>query len=82
MGQIAEIQKPSISGWSDVINDVKEEYLSTKQSYPWVIGFSGGKDSTLVTHAVFQMLTEIRQSQRDLIFQNTSKHPGGFLMNI
>jgi DNA sulfur modification protein DndC len=64
MGQIAEIQKPNISGWSDVVNDVKEEYLSTKQNYPWVIGFSGGKDSTLVTHAVFQMLTEIRQSQR------------------
>jgi DNA sulfur modification protein DndC len=51
-------------GWLDVIDEVRDEYLNDTQSYPWVIGFSGGKDSTLVTHAVFQMLTEIRASQR------------------
>lgn len=51
--------------WLDIVNDIKEEYLSETQSFPWVIGFSGGKDSTLVTHAVFQMLTEIRKSQRE-----------------
>jgi DNA sulfur modification protein DndC len=53
-----------LDGWLDVIEDVKQEYLSEAQKYPWVIGFSGGKDSTLMAHAVFQMLTEIKPSQR------------------
>jgi DNA sulfur modification protein DndC len=53
-----------LDGWLDVIEDVKKEYLSESQKYPWVIGFSGGKDSSLMAHAVFQMLTEIKPSQR------------------
>ena len=50
--------------WLDIIEDIKDEYLTDAHHYPWVIAFSGGKDSTLVAHAVFQMLTEIRASQR------------------
>ncbi len=33
-------------------------------AYPWIIGYSGGKDSTLVAHLVFEMLLELAPSQR------------------
>lgn len=33
-------------------------------NYPWIIGFSGGKDSTLVAHLVFEMLVNMPVSQR------------------
>ncbi len=51
--------------WKSIIKLVKTEYLSEVQDYPWIVGFSGGKDSTLVTHAVFQALEEIPPSLRN-----------------
>ncbi|MEN9410522.1 MAG: hypothetical protein RL216_2496, partial [Pseudomonadota bacterium] len=35
--------------------EIRDEYLQP-HSYPWVIGYSGGKDSTLVAHLVFNVL--------------------------
>ena len=54
----------AISKWHEIVNNVREEYLSTTQNYPWIIGFSGGKDSTLVAHAVFEALMTTAPSQR------------------
>lgn len=42
-----------------LVDEIKEEYLSETQRAPWIIGFSGGKDSTLVAHAVFEALLDI-----------------------
>ncbi|WP_232490382.1 DNA phosphorothioation system sulfurtransferase DndC [Burkholderia ubonensis] len=50
--------------WQDIVRHVKDEYLSSVQSYPWIVGFSGGKDSTLVAHAVFEALLEVPPSRR------------------
>lgn len=50
--------------WRQIVQLVKDEYLSETQAYPWIVGFSGGKDSTLVAHAVFQALEEIPPSMR------------------
>lgn len=50
--------------WAAIVEDVKREYLSEQQDYPWIIGFSGGKDSTLVAHAVFEALLDISPSRR------------------
>lgn len=50
--------------WRGIVDDVKDEYLSEKQRYPWIIGFSGGKDSTVVVHAVFEALLDIPPSKR------------------
>jgi DNA sulfur modification protein DndC len=33
--------------------------------YPWIIGYSGGKDSTLVAHLVFEMLMGLPPSERN-----------------
>lgn len=41
-----------------------EEYLSTAQTYPWIVTFSGGKDSTLVAHLVFEALLSLPASLR------------------
>lgn len=43
--------------------DISDEYAEP-HSHPWVIGFSGGKDSTLVTHLVFEFLLSIPPSKR------------------
>lgn len=31
-----------------IIDDIKEQYLEKDNNIPWIIGFSGGKDSTVV----------------------------------
>jgi DNA sulfur modification protein DndC len=38
-----------------VLADLRDEYLQP-HSTPWIIGFSGGKDSTLLAQLVFEML--------------------------
>lgn len=27
--------------WAEIVDGVLQEYLSEKQSYPWIVGFSG-----------------------------------------
>ena len=61
---LEEASRPIQERWSEIVQHVKDEYLSTAQSYPWIVGFSGGKDSTVVAHAVFEALQAIRPSQR------------------
>ena len=49
----------------DLIREnIAEEYLSQSQTYPWIVTFSGGKDSTLVAHLVFEMLLSLPPSLR------------------
>lgn len=50
--------------WSELVRSVRDEYLAENQHYPWIIGFSGGKDSTVVTHAVFEALLSVPPSKR------------------
>jgi DNA sulfur modification protein DndC len=40
---------------------IKDVYLS--DSRPWVVGYSGGKDSTVVVQLVFEALSELRKEQ-------------------
>lgn len=59
-----DTSRPIQERWAEIVQHVKDEYLSTAQSYPWIVGFSGGKDSTVVVHAVFEALEAIPPSQR------------------
>jgi DNA sulfur modification protein DndC len=68
---IEELQVPSVghfepaqSTWEGVVDSVRDEYLSDTQDYPWIIGFSGGKDSTVVAQAVFEALLQVPPSKR------------------
>ena len=58
----APLETPDI--WDDVVASVRTEYLSDAQDYPWIIGFSGGKDSTVVAQAVFEALLQVPPSRR------------------
>jgi len=50
--------------WAEIVNGVRREYLSEQQGYPWIVGFSGGKDSTVVVHALFEALLDVAPSRR------------------
>src|SRR5262245_59603515 len=43
--------------------DLREEYTQS-HSRPWIVGFSGGKDSTLLTHLVLECILAIPPDER------------------
>lgn len=45
----------------DLIEEIKYVYLSDNR--PWVIGYSGGKDSTVVLNLVYKMLKELKKDE-------------------
>lgn len=47
----------------DAIEKLKEQYFSDTR--PWVVTYSGGKDSTTVLHLVIRMLQELHNEGRD-----------------
>lgn len=57
-------QSEALTLWETIVADIKAEYLSEVQHYPWIIGFSGGKDSTLVAKAVLEAILEVPPSAR------------------
>lgn len=46
----------------EIIEEIKAQYL--EDDLPWVIGFSGGKDSTAVLQLIFYAVSEIPVAQR------------------
>ena len=49
----------------DVIIDIQEQYLEDDNNIPWIIGFSGGKDSSAVLTLVWRALLKIREEYGD-----------------
>jgi DNA sulfur modification protein DndC len=49
--------------WDSSRLAIAEEYAVSHQ-FPWIVGFSGGKDSTLVAHLVFEHLLSLPRSAR------------------
>ena len=47
----------------DLINEIEYVYLSDNR--PWIIGYSGGKDSTVVVHLVYEMLKRLSPNKRN-----------------
>ena len=45
-----------------IIDEMRMVYLHDQR--PWMIGFSGGKDSTLLCQLVFEMLATLKPEQR------------------
>ena len=46
-----------------ILAELRDEY-QRHHAYPWVVAFSGGKDSTLVLQLVFEMLLDLPPSGR------------------
>ena len=62
--EVAALKADSaLTRWRVVIESVRNDYLDANQRFPWIIGFSGGKDSTLVVHAVIDALMSIPPSR-------------------
>lgn len=59
----ALVDADSISAFEKIQADLLDEYRQD-HTYPWIIGYSGGKDSTLVTHLAFEMLMRLPPSER------------------
>lgn len=49
--------------WASVRRDIADEYAAS-HALPWIVGFSGGKDSTLVAHLVIEHLLSLPRSAR------------------
>src|SRR6185312_7021242 len=49
--------------WEFIAADIADEYAAP-HTFPWIVGFSGGKDSTVVAHLVFDMLLSLPRSAR------------------
>ena len=70
MGNPSNMSEPAINlnmnlpeRLAEIRADMKEEYLQEHQM-PWIVGFSGGKDSTILLQLVFEMLLELPPSKR------------------
>ncbi|MEW8256326.1 MAG: DNA phosphorothioation system sulfurtransferase DndC [Candidatus Thiodiazotropha taylori] len=46
----------------DLVSEMKEIYLADNR--PWIIGFSGGKDSTVVLSLVYSMFVQLTEEER------------------
>ena len=49
----------------NIIEDIKDQYLVRDNNIPWIIGFSGGKDSTVVLTLVWKALLAVREEYGD-----------------
>jgi len=47
---------------SDIYNEITEVYRN--YSYPWVIGYSGGKDSTVTLQLIWEAISKLPKEQR------------------
>ena len=48
-----------MSIFKDIIEEIKDQYLEDDNNRPWIIAFSGGKDSTLMLQLAWQALQKI-----------------------
>lgn len=60
---IADGTQTSATAFNAIRADLLDEYRQD-HNHPWMIGYSGGKDSTLVAHLVIEMLMELPPSER------------------
>lgn len=49
-----------------LLEDIKEQYLEDDGNRPWIIGFSGGKDSTMLMQLVWYAVKELPEEIRNI----------------
>lgn len=47
-----------------LLNEIQEQYLE-ENPRPWIVGFSGGKDSTMLLQLVWKAISELDKNQRN-----------------
>lgn len=62
--KIKDIQNTVVErDYSITIEEIKELYL--KDNRPWIIGYSGGKDSTCVLQLIYRMILKLPEEKRN-----------------
>jgi DNA sulfur modification protein DndC len=60
---------------SEILNEITLQYLEEDENRPWILGFSGGKDSTMLLqmtwHAVQSIPPELRKRNIYVVCNNT-----------
>jgi DNA sulfur modification protein DndC len=59
-----ECEFDPLSAFSALVRDVAEAYADDSTNTPWIVAFSGGKDSTILADIVFQALLETPPNRR------------------
>lgn len=62
--QMSTFEDVRQSRFNLIYSEMRDEYMQD-HDMPWIIGYSGGKDSTMVVHLAFEMLLGLAPSQRD-----------------
>ena len=60
---IHQMKLGSNEAFARIGQEIREEYAEPHEK-PWIIGFSGGKDSTLLAHLVIEQLISLPRSER------------------
>ncbi len=55
---------PIVARIREALSILEQEYTTREHSRPWIVAFSGGKDSTLLLQFVFEMLLRVPPSER------------------
>jgi DNA sulfur modification protein DndC len=55
---------PTAERIRQALDGIVAEYLDSTHSFPWIVAYSGGKDSTLVLQLVYEMLLGLRPEAR------------------
>ena len=63
MYDLADFEDELAPKLNAILDELKDEYLQP-HTFPWIVGYSGGKDSTVVMHLVIEMLLQLPRSQR------------------
>ncbi len=53
-----------------IISEIQDQYLQSDNNCPWIIGFSGGKDSTMLLQLVWSAIKNLDRIIKD----NKSKY--------
>ncbi len=56
------LKRSNLKVISDIKKQIREEYLNSGQT-PWILGYSGGKDSTTVLQLVIEVLIVLRKEK-------------------
>ena len=50
--------------WQNIEDNIIDQYINDQNPRPWVIAFSGGKDSTTLLQVVWNSISKIKAHQR------------------
>ena len=62
----SNVQKDIQDRINYAVDKIKRQYLAVDNNLPWLIGYSGGKDSTCTAQLVFYALCELREENFEL----------------